>query len=156
MGLKTQTIRVNNPIPRHRERTVDNVKRLYVFVLSLSFTNILREIFDTAHGALKDPAKLPGLGGMLGLDFALFGVHGFYELRPDVWSFLDWTNFYDTHPMLKTLAEHVDFDSLNASETALAAGVKRVQTDHTITARPRRRLPPKRVASHPLSSRHSI
>jgi len=51
-------------------------------------------------------------------DFALFGVHGFYELRPDVWSFLDWTNFYDTHPMLKTLEDHVDFDSLNASETA--------------------------------------
>ena len=74
MGLKTQTIKVNNPILRHRERTVDNVKRLYAFILSLSFTNTLREIFDTAHGALKDPTKLPGLGGMLGLDFALFGV----------------------------------------------------------------------------------
>ena len=31
-------------------------------------------------------------------DFALFGVHGFYEPRPDFWSFLGWTNFYDTHP----------------------------------------------------------
>jgi NTE family protein len=51
-------------------------------------------------------------------DFALFGVHGFYEPRPDVWSFFGWTNFYDTHPMLKTLEDHVDFDSLNASETA--------------------------------------
>lgn len=51
-------------------------------------------------------------------DFALFGVHGFYRLRPDVWSFLGWTNFYDTHPMLDTLKEHVDFDLLNASTTA--------------------------------------
>ncbi|UPK04925.1 patatin-like phospholipase family protein [Bradyrhizobium sp. 170] len=51
-------------------------------------------------------------------DFALFGVDGFYEPRRDVWSFLGWTNFYDTRPMLETLKEHVDFDLLNASETA--------------------------------------
>jgi predicted acylesterase/phospholipase RssA len=51
-------------------------------------------------------------------DLALFGVHGFYQLRPDVWSFLGWTNFYDTHPMLATLKAHVDFDLLNASATA--------------------------------------
>ena len=51
-------------------------------------------------------------------DFALFGVHGFYVPRRDVWTFLDWTNFYDTQPMLKTLKEHVDFDLLNASATA--------------------------------------
>lgn len=51
-------------------------------------------------------------------DFALFGVHGFYEPRRDVWSFLNWTNFYDTHPMLGTLKDHVDFALLNASETA--------------------------------------
>jgi len=50
-------------------------------------------------------------------DFALFGVDGFYEPRRDVWNFLGWTNFYDTHPMLETLKEHVDFDVLNASET---------------------------------------
>lgn len=51
-------------------------------------------------------------------DLSLFGVHGFYEPRRDVWSFLGWTNYYDTHPMLETLNEHVDFDLLNASETA--------------------------------------
>ena len=34
-------------------------------------------------------------------DFALFGVDGFYEPRRDVWNFLGWTNFYDTHPMLE-------------------------------------------------------
>jgi NTE family protein len=51
-------------------------------------------------------------------DFALFGVDGFYEPRRDVWNFLGWTNFYDTRPMLATLKEHVDFDLLNASETA--------------------------------------
>ena len=43
-------------------------------------------------------------------DFALFGVHGFYEPRRDVWNFLGWTNFYDTRPMLETLKAHVDFD----------------------------------------------
>jgi NTE family protein len=51
-------------------------------------------------------------------DLSLFGVHGFYEPRRDAWSFLGWTNYYDTHPMLGTLKEHVDFDALNASETA--------------------------------------
>jgi predicted acylesterase/phospholipase RssA len=51
-------------------------------------------------------------------DFALFGVRGFYVPRRDVWTFLDWTNFYDTQPMLETLKEHVDFDLLNASATA--------------------------------------
>ena len=28
---------------------------------------------------------------------------GFYAPRPDFWNFLDWTNFYDTDPMLGTL-----------------------------------------------------
>jgi NTE family protein len=51
-------------------------------------------------------------------NLALLGVHGFYKLRPDLWNFLNWTNYYDTAPMLGTLAKHVDFNKLNASETA--------------------------------------
>lgn len=50
-------------------------------------------------------------------NLALFGVPGFYAPRRDIWNFFNWTNFYDTDPMLETLKEHVDFVSLNASET---------------------------------------
>ena len=51
-------------------------------------------------------------------DLALFGVTGSMTPRRDIWNFFDWTNFYDTDPMLETLKEHVDFDLLNASETS--------------------------------------
>ena len=48
-------------------------------------------------------------------DLSLFGVPGFYSPRGDVWNFFGWTNFYETHPMLGTLKEHVNFDLLNGS-----------------------------------------
>jgi predicted acylesterase/phospholipase RssA len=51
-------------------------------------------------------------------NLALFGVPGFYTPRRDIWNFFNWTNFYDTDPMLGTLKKHVDFVSLNASETS--------------------------------------
>jgi NTE family protein len=51
-------------------------------------------------------------------NLALLGVDGFYKLRPDLWNFLNWTNYYDTAPMLGTLSKHVDFNKLNTSETA--------------------------------------
>jgi len=51
-------------------------------------------------------------------NLALFGVHGFYTPRTDVWNVLRWTNYYDTDPMLETLKKHVDFALLNASKTA--------------------------------------
>ncbi|MEH2520507.1 NTE family protein [Bradyrhizobium sp. AZCC 1610] len=50
-------------------------------------------------------------------NLALFGVPGFYMPRRDIWNFFNWTNFYDTDPMLGTLKKHVDFASLNASKT---------------------------------------
>ena len=54
----------------------------------------------------------------VGHDLALFGVPGFYEPRRDVWNFFTWTSLYDTHPMVKTLEDHVDFTALNSSSTA--------------------------------------
>lgn len=57
-------------------------------------------------------------GAAASRDLALFGLPSFYAPRRDVWNFFDWTNYYDTDPMLGTLKKHVDFDSLNASETA--------------------------------------
>jgi predicted acylesterase/phospholipase RssA len=51
-------------------------------------------------------------------NLALLGVPGFYSPRRDIWNVFNWTNFYDTDPMLGTLAKHVDFISLNASETS--------------------------------------
>ncbi|WP_271509973.1 patatin-like phospholipase family protein [Bradyrhizobium sp. CCBAU 11357] len=55
--------------------------------------------------------------GIASQDFALFGVHGFYKPRYDYWNVFRWTNFYDTEPMLGTLARHVNFTALNNSPT---------------------------------------
>jgi predicted acylesterase/phospholipase RssA len=54
----------------------------------------------------------------VGRNLALLGVPGFYTPRRDVWNFVNWTNYYDTDPMLGTLKQHVDFDALNASKTS--------------------------------------
>jgi hypothetical protein len=73
MALATQVI--SNSLLRQRERTVDNVKRLYAFVLSLSFANFLREIVDTASGTLANPASHGAAFGMtMSLDVALLAV----------------------------------------------------------------------------------
>lgn len=63
-----------------------------------------------------DPPKFWWAGS--GSDRALLGVPGFYTPRRDVWNFFNWTNYYDSDPMLGTLQKHVDFDALNASKTA--------------------------------------
>ena len=68
-------------------------------------------------------------------NLALFGVPGFYSPRPDLWNFIDWTNFYDTAPMLGTLKKHVDFDLLNRSATAFVVTAVDVSTGELIRFR---------------------
>ena len=51
-------------------------------------------------------------------DLSLYGLPRFYAMRPDLLALSSWTYLYDTNPLLRTLAEHIDFDALNASETA--------------------------------------
>jgi NTE family protein len=68
-------------------------------------------------------------------NLALFGVPGFYAPRRDVWNFLDWTNFYDTGPMLETLKKHVDFVSLNGSSTAFVVTAVDVSSGELIRFR---------------------
>ena len=61
-------------------------------------------------------------------DLAYFGLPGFYTPRPDFWTAPTWTYVYDTRPLLATLARHVDFAALNASETALVVTAVEVVT----------------------------
>ena len=42
---------------RQRERTVDNVKRVYAIVYSFSFTYLLRDIFEFVQAAINAPGK---------------------------------------------------------------------------------------------------
>ncbi len=49
----TDKIPVSDDTVRQRERTVDNVKRLYAFFLSLSFSNVFRELVERYHQPLK-------------------------------------------------------------------------------------------------------
>jgi NTE family protein len=68
-------------------------------------------------------------------NLALLGVPGFYLPRGDVWNFFDWTNFYDTDPMLGTLQKHVDFDLLNHSATAFVVTAVDVSSGELIRFR---------------------
>jgi NTE family protein len=52
-------------------------------------------------------------------DLALYGLPNFYSPRPDLFAFPSWTHLYDTHPLLPTLARHINFVALNKSDTAL-------------------------------------
>ncbi|HZN29256.1 MAG TPA: patatin-like phospholipase family protein [Xanthobacteraceae bacterium] len=61
-------------------------------------------------------------------DLAYFGLPGFYTPRPDFWTAPTWTYLYDTRPLLATLARHVDFAALNASETTLVVTAVEVVT----------------------------
>ena len=51
-------------------------------------------------------------------DLSLYGLPRFYAMRPDLLALSSWTYVYDTHPLLRTLSDHVDFGALNRSETA--------------------------------------
>jgi predicted acylesterase/phospholipase RssA len=61
-------------------------------------------------------------------NLSLFGLPGFYAPRRDVWNALNWTSYYDTDPMLGTLARHIDFAALNASETRFVVTAVNVAT----------------------------
>ena len=61
-------------------------------------------------------------------DLSLFGLPGFFTPRSDYWNALRWTFVYDTRPLLNTLAEHVDFARLNASDTAFTVTAVDVNT----------------------------
>jgi NTE family protein len=71
----------------------------------------------------------------VGRNLALFGVPGFYEPRRDVWNVLGWTSLYDSHPMLKTLKDHVDFDALNGSSTAFVVTAVNVESGELVRFR---------------------
>jgi NTE family protein len=51
-------------------------------------------------------------------DLSLYGLPSFYTPRPDLLTLPSWTYVYDTHPLIQTLKDHIDFLALNASGTA--------------------------------------
>jgi NTE family protein len=65
--------------------------------------------------AIETPPFVPA---QLSRDLGLFGVANFYRPRLDLLTMPSWTYIYDTHPMLETLARHVDFAALNANKIA--------------------------------------
>ena len=68
------------------------------------------------HGRIDlSPFGLPSIAP--GRDLSLWGLPGFYAPRPDVWNMLRWTSFYDTHPLEKTLRNHVSFADIDNSPT---------------------------------------
>jgi NTE family protein len=58
--------------------------------------------------------RMPFLSG----DVAFYMVPHFYTLRSDLLTLPTWKYLYDTHSLLQTLSDHVDFNALNRSETA--------------------------------------
>lgn len=61
---------------------------------------------------------LPYLPPSANRDLALYRVPHFYTYRSDLLAAPTWTYLYDTHQLLQTLSDHVDFGALNASRTA--------------------------------------
>ena len=51
-------------------------------------------------------------------ELSVYGVPHFYAMRPDLVTLPSWTYIYDTHPLLQTLVDHIDFAELNASQIA--------------------------------------
>ena len=98
-----------------------------------------------------DPPKFWWAGA--GSDRALFGVPGFYTPRRDVWNFFNWTNYYDTAPMLGTLKKHVDFDALNASKTAFVVTAVDVASGELVRFR---NHPHKQEAKTEIGPRHIL
>ena len=60
---------------------------------------------------------LPYLPPSANRDLALYKVPHFYTYRSDLLAAPTWTYLYDTHQLLQTLSDHVDFGVLNANKT---------------------------------------
>ena len=71
-------------------------------------------------GAMWDDfmIDLPYLPPSANRDLALFNVPHFYAYRSDLLAAPTWTYLYDTHQLLQTLSDNVDFGALNANKTA--------------------------------------
>jgi NTE family protein len=61
---------------------------------------------------------LPYLPPSANRDLALYNVPHFYAYRSDLLAAPTWTYLYDTHQLLQTLSDHVDFAALNTNKTA--------------------------------------
>lgn len=64
----------------------------------------------------------------LSSNYALLRVEHFYKMRLDLLAWPTWTYVYNTRPLLETLAKHVDFKKLNASDTAFVITAVDVET----------------------------
>ena len=65
--------------------------------------------------------------------FSIFGNPRFWRMRPDVFSYLDWTSLYDVSPMRETLAEICDFNQLNdPTHMRVAVTATNVQTGNQV------------------------
>jgi NTE family protein len=61
--------------------------------------------------------------------FSIFGNPHFWRMRYDVFSYQDWTSFYDVSPMRQTPAEICDFNQLNdPTHMRVAVTATNVQT----------------------------
>jgi NTE family protein len=70
----------------------------------------------------------PYLPSVLSRDLALYSVPHFYAFRSDLMTMPTWTYLYDTHPLLQTLSDHIDFAALNANKTAFLITAADVET----------------------------
>jgi NTE family protein len=61
-------------------------------------------------------------------DLSLYGLPSFYAPRPDLLTLPSWTYVYDTHPLIQTLADHIDFVALNGNDTAFVITAVDVET----------------------------
>lgn len=61
-------------------------------------------------------------------DLSLYGLPSFYAPRADLLTLPSWTYVYDTHPLIQTLSDHIDFIALNGSGTTFVVTAVDVET----------------------------
>ncbi len=79
----------------------------------------LRELW----AELTTPALPPPFDAANG-ELSLFGNAAMYAPRVDYLSFWQWTSLYDTSPLRRTLARHVDFDKLGPDNFTRPPGAR--------------------------------
>ena len=89
------------------------------------------------HAPSGDPAWREIFNEISAASVAAFGAPGFFRPRlpPDLWIGADAARtpaWYDAGPLMRTLAELVDFDRLNSGETRLSVGAVAVRTGNFV------------------------
>lgn len=123
---------------------------------------------DQCHGAVRlsqrpkaqptrtvggpDTPDVPHQPAFVNERISLFGNPGMYYPRTDYFNMLAWTSFYNTAPLIRTLAKHVDFGKLgpaNFKQPAAAQAPRLILTATNLASGTLDKFDSKQMRSRP-------